>query len=115
MGEYRKTYDAIHKYRMERLLWEAKIYELRAEYVNAQREILNWDYNGREGKLSFKMGGNDYAFLSDTSVQEVKEFLEHEYSEYMDYIVDIINDCDIDIGECEGYLRELEYIDGERN
>lgn len=41
--------------------------------------------------------------------KEMKKELEKKISKLMEEIIDI----DVEIGECEGYLRELDYIDGE--
>ena len=41
--------------------------------------------------------------------KEIKEELEKKINELQGKIIDI----DIEIGECEGYLTELDYIDGE--
>ena len=41
--------------------------------------------------------------------KEIKEELEKKINELQEKIIDI----DVEIGECEGYLAELNYIDGE--
>lgn len=41
--------------------------------------------------------------------KEIKKELEKKINELQEEISDI----DVEIGECEGYLRELDYIDGE--
>ena len=41
--------------------------------------------------------------------KEIKEELEKKINELQEKIIDI----DIEIGECEGYLIELDYVDGE--
>lgn len=114
MGEYEKTYLAIHKYKMEKLFWEAKRHELESEYIRVTRALCEWEWNDREGVLVLELGGNKYKFTCDTATtQEIENHMQHEYEEYKNYINEMIGECEISIGECEGYLCELSRIDGE--
>ena len=107
MENYERTYNAIHKYKMEKLFWQAKMKDLEGEYIRVVRAMCEWDWNNREGVLILSLGGNEYKFIRETAtIQEVENHMQHEYGEYKDYINEMIF-------ECEGYLRELEYIDGE--
>ena len=114
MGEYEKTYLAIHKYKMEKLFWEAKRHELESEYIRVTRALCEWEWNDREGVLVLELGGNKYKFTCDTATtQEIENHMQHEYEEYKNYINEMISECEISISECEGYLCELSRIDGE--
>ena len=107
MENYERTYNAIHKYKMEKLFWQAKMKDLEGEYIRVVRDMCEWEWNNREGVLVLSLGGNEYKFISETAtIQEVENHMQHEYEEYKYYINEMIF-------ECEGYLRKLEYIDGE--
>ena len=107
MGNYERTYNAIHKYKMEKLFWQAKMKDLEGEYIRVVLDMCEWEWNNREGVLVLSLGGNEYKFIRETAtMQEIENHMQHEYGEYKDYINEMIF-------ECEGYLRELEYIDGE--
>ena len=114
MGNYERTYNAIHKYKMEKLFWQAKMKDLEGEYIRVVRAMCEWEWNNREGVLVLSLGGNEYKWIRETAtMQEIENHMQHEYGEYKDYINEMIFECEISIGECEDYLRELEYIDGE--
>ena len=107
MGNYERTYNAIHKYKMKKLFWQAKLKDLEGEYIRVVRDMCEWEWNNREGVLVLSLGGNEYKFISETAtMQEIENHMQHEYGEYKDYINEMIL-------EYEGYLSELEYIDGE--
>ena len=107
MGNYERTYNAIHQYKMGKLFWQAKMKDLEGEYIRVVRAMCEWDWNNREGVLVLSLGGNEYKFIRETAtIQEVENHMQHEYGEYKDYINEMMF-------ECEGYLRELKYIDGE--
>ena len=107
MGDYKRTYNAIHKYEMEKLFWQAKMKDLEGEYIRVVRDMCEWDWNNREGVLVLSLGGNEYKFIRETAtIQEIENHMQYEYKEYKDYINEMIF-------KCEGYLRKLEYIDGE--
>ena len=107
MGNYERTYNAIHKYKMGKLFWQAKMKDLEGEYIRVVRAMCEWDWNNREGVLVLSLGGNEYKFIHETAtIQEIENHMQYEYEEYKDYINE-------KIFECEGYLRKLEYIDGE--
>lgn len=114
MGEYTNTYQAIHKYKMEKLFWKAKRHDLEAEYIRVARAICEWQWNDCDGVLVLELGGNKYKFTYDTAtIEEIENHMQHEYEEYQDYINEMIGECEINIRECEGYLCELRCIDGE--
>ena len=46
-------------------------------------------------------------------MQEIENYMKYEYKESKDYINKMISECEANIDEYEGYLRELECIDGE--
>ena len=107
MGNYERTYNAIHKYKMEKLFCQAKMKDLEGEYIRVVRAMCEWDWNNREGILILSLGGNEYKCIRETAtIQEVENHMQYEYEEYKDYINEMIL-------ECEGYLRKLEHIDGE--
>ena len=106
MENYERTYNAIHKYKMEKLFWQAKMKDLEGEYIRVVRAMCEWDWNNREGVLVLSLGGNEYKFIRETTIQEIENHMQYEYEEYKDYINEMIF-------ECESYLRKLEYIDGE--
>ena len=106
MENYERTYNAIHKYKMEKLFWQAKMKDLEGEYIRVVRAICEWDWNNREGVLVLSLGGNEYKFIREPTIQEIENHMQYEYEEYKDYINEMIF-------ECESYLRKLEYIDGE--
>ena len=114
MGDYERIYNAIHKHKMEKLFWQAKMKDLEGEYIRVVRAMCEWDWNNREGVLVLSLGGNEYKFIRETAtIQEVENHMQYEYEEYKDYINEMIFECEVNIRKCEGYLRELEYIDCE--
>ena len=107
MGNYERTYNAIHKYKMGKLFWQAKMKDLEGEYIRVVRAMCEWEWNNCKGVLVLSLGGNEYKFTRETAtMQEIENHMQYEYEEYKDYINGMIS-------ECEGYLRKLEYIDGE--
>ena len=107
MGNYERTYNAIHQYKMGKLFWQAKMKDLEGEYIRVVRAMCEWEWNNRKGVLVLSLGGNEYKFTRETAtIQEIENHMQHEYGEYKDYINEMIF-------ECEDYLRKLEYIDGE--
>ena len=110
----RRTYNAIHKYKMEKLFWQAEKKDLEGEYIRVVRAMCEWDWNNREGVLVLSLGGNEYKFIRETAtIQDVEYYMQHEYEEYKDYINKMISECEVNVRKCEGYLRKFEYIDGE--
>ena len=110
----RRTYNAIHKYKMEKLFWQAKKKDLEGEYIRVVRAMCEWDWNNREGVLVLSLDGNEYKFIRETAtIQDVEYYIQHEYEEYKDYINKMISECEVNVRKCEGYLRKFEYIDGE--
>ena len=39
--------------------------------------------------------------------------MKYEYKESKNHINKMISECEVNVRKCEGYLRKLEYIDGE--
>ena len=114
MGNYERIYNAIHKYKMGKLFWQAKMKDLEGEYLRVVRAMCEWEWNNHEGVLVLPLGGNEYKFTNETAtMQEIENHMQHEYEEYQDYINEMISECEINIRECEGYLCELRCIDGE--
>ena len=114
MGYYERIYNAIHKYKMEKLFWQAKMKDLEGEYIRVVRAMCEWEWNNREGVLILSLGGNKYKLLRETAtVQEIENYMKHEYEESKNYINKMVFECEVNIRKCEGYLRKLEYIDGE--
>ena len=108
MGNYERTYNAIHKYKMGKLFWQAKMKDLEGEYLRVVRDMCEWEWNNRKGVLVLSLGGNEYKFNRETAtMQEVENHMQHEYEKSKDYINKMISECEISIGECEGYLRKL--------
>ena len=106
MGNYERTYNVIHKYKMGKLFWQAKMKDLEGEYIRVLRAMYEWDWNNREGVLVLSLGGNEYKFIRETAtIQDVENYMQYEYEEYKDYINEMIL-------KCEGYLRKLKYRDG---
>ena len=83
MGNYERTYNAIHKYKMGKLFWQAKMKDLEGEYIRVVRAMCEWEWNNRKGVLVLSLGGN----------------------ESRNYINKMISECEISIREYEGYLR----------
>ena len=108
MGNYERTYNAIHNYKMGKLFWQAKMKDLEGEYLRVVRAMCEWEWNDRDGILVLELGGNKYKFACDTATtQEIENHMQHEYEKSKDYINKMISECEISIGECESYLRKL--------
>ena len=108
MGNYERTYNAIHNYKMGKLFWQAKMKDLEGEYIRVVRAMCEWEWNNRKGTLVLSLGGNEYKFTCETStMQEIENHMQHEYEKSKDYINKMISECEISIGECESYLRKL--------
>ena len=108
MGNYERTYNAIHKYKMGKLFWQAKMKDLEGEYIRVVRDMCEREWNNRKGALVLSLGGNEYKFTNETAtMQEVENHMQHEYEKSKDYINKMISECEISIGECEDYLRKL--------
>ena len=60
MGNYERTYNAIHKYKMGKLFWQAKMKDLEGEYIRVVRAMCEWEWNNRKGVLVLSLGGNEY-------------------------------------------------------
>ena len=114
MGNYERTYNAIHQYKMGKLFWQAKMKDLEGEYIRVVRAMCEWDWNNREGDLVLSLGGDEYKFIGEiATIQEIENYMEYEYEESKNHINKMISECQVNIRKCEGYLRKLEYIDGE--
>ena len=114
MGDYERTYNAIHKYKMEKLFWQAKMKDLEGEYIRVARAMCEWEWNNREGVLILSLGGNEYKLVRETAtIQEIENYMKYEYKESKNHINKMISECEVNVRKCEGYLRKLEYIDGE--
>ena len=106
MGNYEKTYNAIHKYKMGKLFWQAKMKDLEGEYLRVVRAMCEREWNNRKGVLILSLGGNEYKFTRETAtMQEIENHMQHEYEKSKDYINKMISECEISIGECESSLR----------
>lgn len=106
MGNYERTYNAIHKCKMGKLFWQAKMKDLEGEYIRVVRAMCEWEWNNRKGILVLSLGGNEYKFTRETAtMQEIENHMQHEYGKSKDYINEMISECEISIGECVGYLR----------
>ena len=114
MGDYERIYNAIHKHKMEKLFWQAKMKDLEGEYIKVARAMCEWEWNNREGVLILSLGGNKYKLVRETAtMQEIENYMKYEYKESKNHINKMISECEVNVRKCEGYLRKLEYIDGE--
>lgn len=106
MGNYERTYNAIHKCKMGKLFWQAKMKDLEGEYLRVVRAMCEWEWNNRKDVLILSLGGNEYKFTRETAtMQEIENHMQHEYEESKDYINKMISECEISIREYEGSLR----------
>ena len=114
MGDYERIYNAIHKHKMEKLFWQAKMKDLEGEYIKVARAMCEWEWNNREGVLILSLGGNEYKLVRETAtMQEIENYMKCEYKESKNHINKTISECEVNVRKCEGYHRKLEYIDSE--
>ena len=76
MGDYERIYNAIHKHKMEKLFWQAKMKDLEGEYLRVVRAMCEWEWNNRESVLILSLGGNEYKLVRETAtMQEIENYM----------------------------------------